>query len=154
MSTSVWGSELKYRTLWEDGKNFCLPLCEVVSWNNNSSPITSNVNGLPLCEVVSWNAIKRLIQICEKTSTSVWGSELKYPSRPMTCNGICLPLCEVVSWNTPEQHRVRNAWRLPLCEVVSWNTYKQLGIPDGGGLPLCEVVSWNNLWDDWHNIGL
>ena len=64
----------------------CLPLCEVVSWNNNSSPITSNVNGLPLCEVVSWN-----IENCHYGEAD--GS---------------LPLCEVVSWNAIK--RLTSVW--------------------------------------------
>ena len=77
LSTSVWGSELKYpyfRQLGESGTS--LPQCEVVSWNTDGATVTNAVYSLPLCEVVSWNYTLSRCSFSVKWSTSVWGSEL------------------------------------------------------------------------------
>ena len=77
-----------------------LPLCEVVSWNNPilNPPIVAP--SLPLCEVVSWNVTVKVWYPMKEKSTSVWGSELKYPYfRQLGESGTSLPQCEVVSWN-------------------------------------------------------
>ena len=125
MSTSVWGSELKSRLRWSLCQcSFCLPLCEVVSWNIPISLSKSSSHRLPLCEVVSWNYYRSDKPI------------------KMFCR---LPLCEVVSWNIWGGRGTGKTYGLPLCEVVSWND-NDIGINNvRSGLPLCEVVSWNTL---------
>ena len=57
LSTSVWGSELKYDNWFSTYPFTGLPLCEVVSWNFHGYFQASTQQRLPLCEVVSWNII-------------------------------------------------------------------------------------------------
>ena len=57
LSTSAWGSELKYYFNEKDAKEECLPLREVVSWNITSVSHNPGQPRLPLREVVSWNLL-------------------------------------------------------------------------------------------------
>ena len=139
----MWGSELKYTRMNNQNKIIGLPLCEVVSWNSYWTALSVFRYGLPLCEVVSWNLDFQWIHHRQPSSTSVWGSELKYACFPFSppwilstsvwgselkCffsvhgyRSLCLPLCEVVSWNVASLTSTAIPCRLPLCEVVSWN---------------------------------
>ena len=77
-STSVWGSELKSFISIYHPSCYSLPLCEVVSWNVIYLFINFPWSRLPLCEVVSWNKEILLWKSAFTRSTSVWGSELKF----------------------------------------------------------------------------
>ena len=122
LSTSAWGSELKYWCnpghLW----NYGLPLREVVSWNFDTLDSDEQKLSLPLREVVSWNVNKVYKKDLEKLSTSAWGSELKsvWCFRNQNVQ-VRLPLREVVSWNKRATLQPAGRKSLPLREVVSWN---------------------------------
>ena len=80
-STSAWGSELKfpYPTFFASSDG--LPLREVVSWNEFIHRFFVLSLCLPLREVVSWNKNTSPDCYMRSTSTSAWGSELKYFQR-------------------------------------------------------------------------
>ena len=99
MSTSAWGSELKYHRLMISTRTLRLPLREVVSWNISIETGEPVEFCLPLREVVSWNALLNVRQGTFASSTSAWGSELKYLSIMIWVPPLSLPLREVVSWN-------------------------------------------------------
>ena len=98
-STSAWGSELKYSSPNNVGSSGCLPLREVVSWNDELNCPLLFCFCLPLREVVSWN-----------DSVSDFSQ-----------NQSGLPLREVVSWNIYSSANAFCLGGLPLREVVSWN---------------------------------
>ena len=84
---------------------------------------------LPLREVVSWNEIRVCIRPHFRQSTSAWGSELKLLTAAGKDLEHCLPLREVVSWNT-SRNNINVPWSgLPLREVVSWNISGNLNSP-------------------------
>ena len=55
LSTSAWGSELKWIATSKRKRFYSLPLREVVSWNHKISEREAWELSLPLREVVSWN---------------------------------------------------------------------------------------------------
>ena len=82
LSTSVGGSELKYSGRCDDCGLRRLPLCEVVSWNIG----LSRCNGawwscLPLCEVVSWMFLRVLCGIADLIQW--WESPYRRYSEPV-----------------------------------------------------------------------
>ena len=144
MSTSAWGSELKYSIIVSDIDHATV---STSAWGSELKLWFRIIflcnQGLPLREVVSWNDIFS------------WHHSLD----------MSLPLREVVSWNLTVISKPAAKPSLPLREVVSWNILKaennllkcvstsawgsELKCPDAlvasdlSGLPLREVVSWN-----------
>ena len=77
-STSVWGSELKWKHFLASLSRFCLPLYEVVSWNTPTmhQSIAANPSTSVWGSELKWFRI--LFHSSDLKSTSVWGSELKW----------------------------------------------------------------------------
>ena len=102
--------------------NCCLPLREVVSWNDyelrriQRGRTSTSAWGSEL-KWLTWY----LLACVSPPSTSAWGSELKYVFENKTDSTWRLPLREVVSWNTGINEKNIKAFSLPLREVVSWN---------------------------------
>ena len=115
-----------------------------MSWNTKFWFKISIPLSLPLREVVSWNDYElRRIQR-GRTSTSAWGSELKWLTWYLLA---CVSPPSTSAWGSELKYVFENktdsTWRLPLREVVSWNISGRSLESRLYRLPLREVVSWN-----------
>ena len=74
------------------------PPCEVVNWKTTLGETIGGIASRPPCEVVNWKVLLWEHRWRGRTSTSLWGRELKddSPSTVIAC--ISRPPCEVVNW--------------------------------------------------------
>ena len=101
MSASLWGCELKYKSLLKKSNVDVVSLL-VRLWVEIASPWLLSL---------LW------------TSASLWGCELKCSQWVLCCScAYCQPPCEAVSWNIPADEVLKDAGGQPPCEAVSWNS--------------------------------
>ena len=163
LSSSMWGCELKRWWTKFESITWRHPPCEDVSWKVIHHLLCSLYDRHPSCEDVSWKNyivylqtkgfvilhvrmwVEKFYHVTlyeKKTSSSMWGCELKSNESIFQKSIAGHPPCEDVSWKTCEFNDSILADGHPPCEDVSWKISGDVGKQLENRHPPCEDVSW------------
>ena len=165
VSASLWGCELKCKTVIRVRSQRRQPPCEAVSWNTLLRMWLLLLIRQPPCEAVSWNChhSKGRNDLFVSLLVRLW-VEILCKLRLKFLESVSLlvrlwveiadrmwifrrrrsqPPCEAVSWNNLIGSLTSSAAGQPPCEAVSWNTDWSDCTTTSRSQPPCEAVSWN-----------